>query len=103
LKNIENWTKEVDEGISVLPSKDIEQFKKKQQKEKKILITVMTHLRDVKQIKDITLNLFPGMKDTIHLLKKHIEHVEMEPNVDYNLKCDTAKMFLTEVSDKAMR
>jgi hypothetical protein len=63
----------------------------------------MTHLRDVKQIKDITLDLFPGMKENILLFKKHIEYVDMEPNVDYNLKCDTAKTFLIEVSDKAMR
>lgn len=87
----------------MLPSKDINQFKKKQEKEKKILITVMTHLRDVKQIKDITMEQFPMMKDTIQLLKKHIEHVEMEPNVDYNLKCDTAKTTLSEISEKAMR
>lgn len=47
LKNIEQWSKEVNEGITTLPNKDMEKFKKGE-REKKLLITVMTHLRDVK-------------------------------------------------------
>lgn len=106
LTNIEKWTAEVDEGISVLPSKDINQFKKKQEKEKKILITVMTHLRDVKQIKDITIDQFPMMKETLQLLKKHAENFHLpdkEKEEDFNLRVDTCKTTLIEVADKAMR
>jgi len=106
LVNIEKWTKEVETGISVLPTKDVAQFKKKQDKEKKILFTVMTHLRDVNQIKDLTIEQFPTMKDTLILLKKHAENFHLpdkEKEEDFNLRCDTAKITLTEVADKAMR
>ena len=41
----------------------------KQDKEK--LMRVMTHLRDVKMIKDRTLEEIEPMKQTIMLLKKH--------------------------------
>lgn len=61
----------------------------------------MTHLRDVKQIKENTIEQFAPMRDTIQMLKKHAENFEME-NVDYIVKCETAKTFLNEVSEKAL-
>lgn len=109
LQNIEYWTKEVKDGIAVLPDEkkmSNEKNKPQQEKEKKTLITVMTHLRDVKQIKEITIKQFPGMKDTMHLLKKHAENhhlPEKEKDEDQNLRCDAAKITLSEVADKAMR
>jgi hypothetical protein len=65
LKNIESWTKEVHEGISSLPKQQAEGVKVRSEKEKKLLITVMTHLRDVKQIKENTVEQFAPMRDTI--------------------------------------
>lgn len=53
LNNIKNWTKEVSDGITTLPTKDQEKFKRSE-KDKNLLQNVMTHLRDVKQIKDKT-------------------------------------------------
>jgi len=41
------------------------------EKEKKLLMQVMTHLRDVKTIKDKTLAQIEPMKQAILLLKKH--------------------------------
>lgn len=57
LKNIQNFISEVQNGIKVLP-KDLTT-----QKDKDLLTRVMTHLRDVTQIKDQTVELFPGLRD----------------------------------------
>lgn len=65
LHNIESWTKEVHEGISTLPKQQADGAKVRSDKEKKLLITVMTHLRDVKQIKENTMHQFAPMRDTI--------------------------------------
>ena len=59
------FIEEVDQGIRVVPEQA------DNEKEKKLLTTVMTHLRDVSQVKDHALALVGPMKDTILLLKKH--------------------------------
>jgi len=59
---------------------------------------VMTHLRDVKMIKDRTLDEIEPMKQTIMLLKKH--QVKMED--DYLVKLENSKTALIEVSEKAL-
>jgi ribosomal protein S2 len=70
LRNIENWTNDVKEGTQVLPTKDIAKFKSSESERRK-LQTVMTHLRDVKQIREGTMKQFAGMKETFLTLKKH--------------------------------
>lgn len=101
LKNIETWTNDVKEGTAVLPTKEIEKFKRSET-EKRKLIVVMTHLRDVKQIREGTMKQFPSMKETYLTLKKHADQFAMD-NVDFNVKLETAKVTLTEVADRAMR
>jgi hypothetical protein len=56
VKNIEQFIEEVSNGIKVLP----QAAEKKSDKE--LLMRVMTHLRDVKMIKDRTLNEIEPMK-----------------------------------------
>ena len=56
ISNIQNFIDEVTSGIKVLP----EQAETK--KEKELLMQVMTHLRDVKMIKDRTLDEVEPMK-----------------------------------------
>ncbi len=62
-------------------------------------MAVMTHLRDVKMIKDKTLEQIDPMKQAIILLKKH--QVKME-QVDYLVILETNKSQLKEVSEKAL-
>lgn len=59
---------------------------------------VMTHLRDVKMIKDRTLEEIEPMKQTIMLLKKH--QVRMDD--DFLVKLENSKTALIEVSEKAL-
>ena len=59
---------------------------------------VMTHLRDVKMIKDRTLEEVEPMKQTVMLLKKH--GVKMEE--DFLVRLENCKNTLIEVSEKAL-
>jgi len=66
--------------------------------EKEQLMSVMTHLRDVKVIKDKTLDQVDPMKQAIMLMKKH--QVKMEE--DFLVTLETSKSQLKEVSEKAL-
>jgi uncharacterized protein YdaL len=59
---------------------------------------VMTHLRDVKMIKDRTQGEIEPMKQVIALLKKH--NVKMEE--DFLVKLENSKTALVDVSEKAL-
>lgn len=72
---------EVTNGIKVLPESS------ESKREKELLMQVMTHLRDVKMIKDRTLEEIEPMKQTIMLLKKH--QVKMEE--DFLVKLENSK------------
>lgn len=63
-----------------------------------MLMQVMTHLRDVKMIKDRTLDEVEPMKQTVMLLKKH--GVKMEE--DFLVRLENCKTTLVEVSEKAL-
>jgi len=56
-------------------------------KEKEHLMQVMTHLRDVKMIKDRTLDEIEPMKRTILLLKKH----QVKMDEDFLVKLENCK------------
>jgi len=79
-------------GIKVLPAA----AEKKQDKE--LLMRVMTHLRDVKMIKDRTLDQIEPMKQTVMLLKKH----QLKMEEDFLVKLENSKTALVEVSEKAL-
>jgi len=59
---------------------------------------VMTHLRDVKMIKDRTQGEIEPMKHVIGLLKKH--NVKMDE--DFLVKLENSKTALVDVSEKAL-
>ena len=59
---------------------------------------VMTHLRDVKMIKDRTLAQIEPMKQTVMLLKKH----QLKMDEDYLVKLENSKTTLIDVSEKAL-
>lgn len=92
IKNIENFIKEVDVGIKVLPKSS------ETKEDKDLLMKVMTHLSDVKQIKDRTLDSIEPMKQTIMLLKKH--QVQMQS--DFLVELENSKTKLVEVSMNAL-
>lgn len=92
IKNIENFIKEVDVGIKVLPKAS------ETKEDKDLLMKVMTHLSDVKQIKDRTLDSIEPMKQTIMLLKKH--QVQMQS--DFLVELENSKTKLVEVSMNAL-
>lgn len=94
ITNIINFNDEVTSGImpNVLP-KTAESKKEKEQ-----LMKIMTHLRDVKMIKDRTLDEIEPMKQTIMLLKKH--QIKMEE--DYLVKLENSKTALKDVSERAL-
>lgn len=94
IKNIENFIK-VTEGIKTLP-KDA-----KTKQEKDVLMKVMGHLRDVKMIKDRTLDQVGPMKATIDLLKKH-RTMELIDGEDFTVKLENSKTALVEISEKAL-
>src|SRR3569833_1213889 len=58
----------------------------------------MTHLRDVKIIKDRTLEEIEPMKKTVMLLKKH----QVKMDEDFLVKLENSKTALIEVSEKAL-
>ena len=59
---------------------------------------VMTHLRDVKMIKDHTISEIEPMKHAIVLLKKHGVHMDE----DFLVKLENCKTQLYEVSESAL-
>ena len=59
---------------------------------------VMTHLRDVKMIKDRALEEIEPMKQTIMLLKKH----QVKMDEDFLVTLENNKTALVEVSEKAL-
>jgi len=67
-------------------------------REKELLMQVMTHLRDVKMIKDRTFEEIEPMKQTIMLLKKH----QVKMDEDFLVKLENCKTHLVEVSEKAL-
>jgi len=92
IHNIQKFIDEVANGIKVIPENS------ESKREKEILMQVMTHLRDVKMIKDRTLEEVEPMKQTVMLLKKH--GVKMEE--DFLVKLENCKTQLVEVSEKAL-
>ena len=62
----------------------------------------MSRLRDVKQIKDKTDEQFVPIRDTIQMLKKHVDDFEMDPTKDFVVETENSKTFLHEVSVKAL-
>jgi hypothetical protein len=92
VQNIEAFIEEVSTGIKVLP----QAAEKKSDKE--LLMRVMTHLRDVKMIKDRTFNEIEPMKQVISLLKKH----SLKMDEDYLVKLENCKTTLVDVSEKAL-
>jgi hypothetical protein len=95
IKNIENFISEVTNGIKNLPSDA------KTKSEKDLLMRVMGHLRDVKMIKDRTLEQVGPMKDTIDLLKKH-RTMDLIDGEDFTVKLENSKTALMEVSERAL-
>lgn len=69
--------------------------------EKDLLMKVMGHLRDVKMIKDRTLEQIGPMKATIDLLKKH-RTMDLIDGEDFTVKLENSKTALVEVSEKAL-
>ena len=67
INNIKKFIKELSDGIKVLPYES----KIDSKSEKDLLMRVMTHLRDVKMIKDRTFDEIEPMKKTVMLFKKH--------------------------------
>jgi dynein heavy chain len=58
----------------------------------------MTHLRDVKMIKDRTLEEIEPMKQALALMKKH--NVKMDD--EFGVKLENLKTQLIEVSERAL-
>jgi len=79
INNIQMFIDEVSHGIKNPP-----EFAETA-KEKEHLMMVMTHLRDVKMIKDRALEQMEPMKNTIALLKKH----QVKMDEDYLVKIDS--------------
>ena len=92
INNIKKFIQDVVTGIKVIPEGS------DTKREKDILMSVMTHLRDVKMIKDRTFDEIEPMKQTVLLLKKH--GLKMEE--DFILILENCKVTLTEVSEKAL-
>lgn len=65
IENIKQFIHDVSEGIKVVPKSNESESEKAQ------LMSVMTHLRDVKMIKEKTLEQIDPMKQAIMLMKKH--------------------------------
>lgn len=92
LSNILKFIDEVDHGIEVLPeSADNE-------KDKALLMKVMTHLRDMKAIKEPTLNEVDPMKEAVNLLKKHGVHMDE----DLIVKIENSKTALEDTGERAL-
>ena len=96
LSNIQGFITEVKNGIKELP-KDLTT-----DREKALLTKVMTHLRDVTQIKDQTVECFPNLRDTIQLLKKHNVDVNVSKGVDLLVTIENARTELEDTADNAL-
>lgn len=92
IDNINNFVEGVREGIKVLP----EESKIHLQEQKDLLMSVMTHLRDVKMIQERTINEIEPLKQTVLLLKKYVKIP------DYLVVLENTKTALIEVSEKAL-
>lgn len=92
INNIKEFIRDVDEGIKVVPKSCESEAEKTQ------LMSVMTHLRDVKVIKDKTLETIDPMKQVIVTLKKH----QVKMDEDFLVTLETKKQQLHEVSEKAL-
>ena len=92
IKNIKTFIHAVSEGTKVVPKSN------ETESEKAMLMSVMTHLRDVKLIKQKTLDQIDPMKRAIMLMKKH--GVKMEE--DFLVTLETSKTSLKDVSEKAL-
>jgi hypothetical protein len=95
ITNIEAFIGEVTGGIQALPKGATTKA------EKDLLMKVMGHLRDVKMIKDRTLDQVGPMKATIDLLKKH-RTMDLIDGEDFTVKLENSKTALVEVSEKAL-
>jgi len=99
INNITTFITDVSSGIKVLP-KDLTT-----ERDKALLTKVMTHLRDVTQIKDQTVERFPILRDTIQLLKKHNVDVSVPgaaKGVDLLVTIENAKTDLNDTADNAL-
>lgn len=92
IANIEAFIAEVTDGILVLPKTA------DKASDKELLMRVMTHLRDVKMIKDRTHAEVEPMKQTVMLLKRH----QLKMDEDYLVKLENSKTALVEISEKAL-
>jgi len=92
IRNIKQFISDVTEGIKVVPKGN------ESPAERSALMSVMTHLRDVKMIKDKTLDMVEPMKQAIMLMKKH--QVKMEE--DFLVVLETNKSSLKDVAEKAL-
>ena len=95
VRNIEFFIDEVSDGIKNPPDKADTKG------DKEHLMKVMGHLRDVKMIKDRTLDQIGPMKATIDLLKKH-RTVEPLDGEDFTVKLENSKTALVDVSERAL-
>jgi hypothetical protein len=96
LKNTQGFIEEVSSGIKELPT-DL-----RTEREKNLLTKVMTHLRDVTQIKEQAVERFPILRDTIQLLKKHNVDVSVSKGVDLLVTIENARTSLEDTSDNAL-
>ena len=92
ISNIQQFINEVNNGIKVRPENA------ETDQEKKLLMQVMTHLRDVKMIQERAIGEIEPMKDTIVLLKKHGETFQE----DYLVALERDKNKLKEVGEYAL-
>ena len=96
LKNTQGFIEEVSNGIKELPT-DL-----RTEREKNLLTKVMTHLRDVTQIKEQAVERFPALRDTIQLLKKHNVDVSVSKGVDLLVTIENARTSLEDTADNAL-
>lgn len=92
INNIKEFINTVSEGIKVVPKGSESEAEKAQ------LMSVMTHLRDVKVIKDKTLDQIDPMKRVIVTLKKH----QVKMDEDYLVVLETNKVRIKEVAQEAL-
>jgi hypothetical protein len=96
LNNIQQFVSEVKNGIKETPKSLTTE------KDKKLLTKVMTHLRDVQQIKDLTQQRFPELKEMIQLLKKHNIDVNGGKKADILVTLENTKTDMQDTADKAL-
>jgi hypothetical protein len=92
IQNIKKFISDVSEGIKVVPKSN------ETPAERQALMAVMTHLRDVKMIKDKTIDNIDPMKQAIMLMKKH----QVKMDEDFLVVLETSKSMLKDVAEKAL-